>query len=351
MQFTFRWYGGDDPVTLDRIRQIPGISSVVSACYDVPSGDVWKAESVERIRRDAAGHGLAFEVVEGLPVHESIKLGDSGRDHYIDNYIKNLRLLSDCGIRVVCYNFMPVFGWIRTNLERALQDGSRTLAFSEEELKKIDPAKKELNLPGWSFSSRKEEIASLIERYHELGTQGMWRNLRYFLEAVVPEAQKNGIALAIHPDDPPLPVFGLPRIVSSEEDLGRLTSLVDSPFNGITLCTGSLGSGRHNDVAKIAYRFASEGKIKFVHARNVLFENRLDFVEVGHQTASGSLNMAEILTALYHGGFDGYLRSDHGRMVWDEQGRPGYGLYDRAMGITYLEGLWEGVSNQSFLCR
>jgi mannonate dehydratase len=346
MQFAFRWYGRDDPVTLDRIRQIPGISSVVSACYDVPAGDVWKAESIEKIRKDAAGHGLAFEVVEGLPVHESIKLGDSNRDRYIENYIVNLRLLSEHGIRVVCYNFMPVFGWIRTRLDRPLPDGSQTLAFSEKELEEVDPVKKELNLPGWSFSSRKEEIASLIERYRELGAPGMWRNLRYFLEAVVPEAEKCGIALAIHPDDPPLPVFGLPRIVSSEEDLERLTSLVDSPYNGITLCTGSLGSGRHNNVAKIAYRFAAEGKIKFVHARNILFENRLDFVEVGHLTENGSLNMAEILQALHRGGFNGYLRSDHGRMVWGEQGRPGYGLYDRAMGITYLEGIWEDITNK-----
>ncbi|WP_411676101.1 mannonate dehydratase [Caproicibacter sp.] len=346
MQFTFRWYGRDDPVKPEDIRQIPGVSSVVSACYDVLPGDVWNAKSIETIRSDALDYGLGFEVVEGLPVHESIKLGDSCRDRYIENYIKNLRMLSEHGIRVICYNFMPVFGWIRTCLDRRLPDGSRTLSFSETELKTIDPAQKELSLPGWSFSSQREEMASLMERYRTLGVQGMWTNLRYFLEAVVPEAEKCGIALAIHPDDPPLPVFGLPRIVSSEEDIECLASLVDSPCNGITLCTGSLGSGRQNNLVKIAYRFASEGKIKFVHARNVLFENQIDFVEVGHQTGSGSLNMAEILTALHRGGFDGYLRSDHGRMVWDEQGRPGYGLYDRAMGITYLEGLWEGISTQ-----
>ncbi|MFU0832513.1 MAG: Mannonate dehydratase [Oscillospiraceae bacterium] len=345
MQFTFRWYGRDDPVTLEKIRQIPGVRSIVSACYDVPAGDVWKAESIQAIRSEAAAYGLEFQVVEGLPVHESIKLGDYSRDRYIEKYIRNLHLLAEHGIRVVCYNFMPVFGWVRTRLNYHLADGSETLAFSEDELKKIDPSRDKLDLPGWNFSSKKEEISYLIEQYRDLGTRGMWKNLQYFLEAIVPEAEKCGIALAIHPDDPPLPVFGLPRIVSSESDLERLTSIVDSPSNGITLCTGSLGSGRNNNVAKIAYRFASEGKIKFVHARNIQFQNGLDFVESGHLTTSGSLNMAEILRSLYHGGFDGYLRSDHGRMVWGETGRPGYGLYDRAMGITYLQGIWEGITN------
>jgi len=160
---------------------------------------------------------------------------------------------------------------------------------------------------------------------------------------VAPEAERLGIRLAIHPDDPPLPVFGLPRVVSTLEDLLRLTGAVDLPSNGVTLCTGSLGSSRANDVVKIADRLCAEGKIPFVHGRNVRWEGEEDFCESGHLTASGSLNMAAILAALHRRGFDGVIRADHGRMVWGERGRPGYGLYDRAMGVCYLAGLWEAL--------
>lgn len=346
MKLSFRWYGEDDPVSLSEIRQIPGVKTIVSACYDVPPGQPWKRERVAEIRGKAEKNGLSFEVAEGLPVHEDIKLGDRERDTYIQYYIENLRLLAGLGIKVVCYNFMPVFGWLRTDLDFRLPDGSHTLAFDLKKLEGMNPQEEELRLPGWSHSSRKEERKELILRYQELGEQGLRENLRYFLEAVVPKAEEFGIQMAIHPDDPPISVFGLPRVVSTEEDLEKITAMAESPANGITLCTGSLGSIASNDVVRIAGRFAAKGKIPFVHARNVLRGEDGKFAETGHQTQEGSLNMADILYALKKSGFDGYIRPDHGRMIWEETGRPGYGLFDRALGAAYLNGLWEALGKE-----
>lgn len=344
MKFAFRWYGPDDPVTLGLIKQIPVVTTIVSACYEFAAGVQWAEENIAARRRQIAEHGLKFEVAEGVPVHESIKLGHSTRDRYIENYIATLKALSKQGVNTVCYNFMPVFGWIRTQLDKQLDDGSRTVAFYQEQLEAMNPAKDEFALPGWNFSSGKAQIKELLAEYSRLGTDGLWKNLTYFIEAVIPAAESYGIKMAIHPDDPPLPVFGLPRIVSTQENLSRIIKLVDSPSNGITLCTGSLGSSRRNNVAKMAQRFAADGRIHFVHARNIGFENEVDFVETAHPSACGSLDMAAILKALHQEGFTGYLRADHGRMVWGETGKVGYGLYDRAMGITYLAGLWEAIS-------
>lgn len=347
MNFGFRWYGPEDSIPLAYIRQIPCISTVVAACYGVPAGQLWPEEEIAALSARCAEHGLAFTVAEGLGVHEDIKLGLPGREGRIETYVENLRRLARCGVTTVCYNFMPLFGWVRTDLDRPLPDGSRTVAFRRAELDALDPAKAELRLPGWNFSAGPGEAGALLEQYRALGRAGMWKNLTYFLQAVVPEAERLGVRLAIHPDDPPLPVFGLPRIVSSLEDLLRLTAIVDSPSNGVTLCTGSLGSGRDNDVAAIADRLAADGKIPFVHARNVLWEAGADFSESAHPSACGSLDMAAILAALHRRGFDGVIRADHGRMVWGERGRPGYGLYDRAMGVSYLAGLWEALEHLS----
>ena len=186
MKLSMRWFGPDDPVSLSQIRQIPGVRTVVSTCH-APAGQPWVAAEVQLLRQHAEQYNLSFAVVEGLPVHESIKLGDAQRDRYIENYIETIRILGQQGIKVACYNFMPVFGWIRTNLQKKLPDGSSTLSFDWEELSKIDPEANELSLPGWNFSSRKEEIAELMDGYHKLGHQGLQRNLQYFLEAVVPE--------------------------------------------------------------------------------------------------------------------------------------------------------------------
>ncbi len=347
MRFSFRWFGPEDSIPLQYIRQIPCVTTVVSSCHNTPAGQLWQREEVAALSRQAAENGLNFSVVEGLPVHESIKLGLDSRDRFIENFITNLGLLADHGVDTVCYNFMPLFGWIRTDLNTRLEDGSFTVSFARSQLEAMNPAKTELKLPGWNFSSKKEELSQMLERYRAMGTEGMWKNLAYFLKAVVPEAERLGIRLAIHPDDPPLPLFGLPRIVSSLEDLLRITALVDSPANSITLCTGSLGSGSQNNVAEITDSMAARGRIAFVHARNVLLAENQDFLESAHFSPCGSLDMAQILSILYRHGFDGAIRSDHGRMVWGEQGKPGYGLYDRAMGICYLSGLWESLACQT----
>ncbi len=343
MKFAFRWFGPEDAVTLDNIRQIPCVSSIVTASYDNKPGDVWNTTIIEDLKKRIEATGFSLDVIEGLPVHEDIKLGNKNRDVYIQNYIENLRNLSAVGAKVVCYNFMPVFGWIRTDLNRRLDDGSTTLSYSQETLDKLDPASHSFKLPGWHFSSESDEIKKMIQQYIDMGTAGLWDNFKYFLEAIIPEAEKCNIKLAIHPDDPPLPLFNLPKIVSTAEDLRRITSIKESDFNGLTLCTGSLGANAKNDLVAIAKEFAEKDKIHFVHARNIKNEGGLDFLESGHMTHTGDLNMGGIIKALADNNFEGYIRSDHGRMIWGETGREGYGLYDRALGISYLAGLYEGL--------
>lgn len=343
--FGFRWYGPSDTITLDHIREIPPVTEVVTSLYHIPAGALWPEEELAELTRQIEAAGLRFTVVEGLPVHEDIKLGLPGRDKYIDQFAENLTRLARHGVRTVCYNFMPLFGWIRTDLAFPLPDGSTTLAFRREALDAMAPATQPLKLPGWNFSTQPHQLRDLLERYRQLGREGMWRNLRYFLQAVVPEAQRLGIRLAIHPDDPPLPVFGLPRIVSALEDLLEICGIVDLPANGVTLCTGSLGSSPQNDVCAIAQALCSQGRVPFVHARNVALDGPQSFHESGHISASGRIDMAALFRILRENGFDGVIRPDHGRMVWGEQGRPGYGLYDRAMGVCYLNGLWGATCN------
>lgn len=343
-RFGFRWYGPQDRVSLWKIRQIPPVSEVVTSLYHIPAGELWPEDSLSKLASQIHDAGLRFTVVEGLPVHEDIKLGLPSRDQYMERFVENLARLARQGVSTVCYNFMPLFGWIRTDLAFPLKDGSTTLAFRQKQLAVMNPAIHDLNLPGWNFSTKDNEVQELLERYRQLGREGMWKNLRYFLQAVVPEAQRLGIRLAIHPDDPPLPVFGLPRIVSTLEDLLRICQIVDLPANGVTLCTGSLGSRPQNDVCAIAQELCARDRVPFVHARNVSLAGELDFYESGHITAQGRIDMAALMEVLYKNGFNGVIRPDHGRMVWGEQGRPGYGLYDRAMGACYLAGLWEATA-------
>jgi mannonate dehydratase len=343
MKMTFRWYGDSDPVTLAAIRQIPGMSGIVSAVYDVPVGEVWPMAAIRALKARIEAHGLAFEVIESVPVHEDIKQGKAARDRLIGNYVQTLRNLAACGLKVVCYNFMPVFDWTRTTLAMELPDGSTTLAFASAEVDRIDPSAG-IHLPGWDASYRPEELKTLLAEYAEIDEEALWGNLAYFLKAVVPAAEAAGIKLAIHPDDPPRPIFGLPRIVKNREDLDRLLAIVDSPANGLTLCSGSLGADCANDIVAMVREFAGRGRIHFAHLRNVKTSPNGDFFETGHRSADGSLDLAAIMGAYYDAKFDGYVRPDHGRMIWGETGKPGYGLYDRALGAVYLNGLWEGIA-------
>lgn len=341
MKLSFRWYGPDDPVTLAYIRQIPNMRSIVSAVYDVPAGEVWPRESIAALKRQAEAAGLVFDVVESVPVHEDIKLGRPTRDRLIANYQENIRRLGEAGVKCICYNFMPVFDWTRTQLDKELPDGSTALVYYPEQLEKMDPLTGELSLPGWDASYKKEDLKALFEAYGQLTEEDLWENLRVFLSAVIPVAEEAGIHMAIHPDDPPWNIFGLPRIISSEEKLDRFLKLVDSPANGLTLCTGSLGCSKDNDIYRMIDKYSRMGRIHFMHVRNVKLLPDGGFEESAHFSACGSLDVVRILKILHDNGFDGYLRPDHGRMIWGETGRPGYGLYDRALGVSYINGIWE----------
>lgn len=341
MKMTFRWYGEDDPVTLQYIRQIPKMTGIVSAVYEVPVGEVWPEESILHIKKMAEDNGLAFEVVESVPVHEDIKRGAENRDQLIANFAENVRRLGKHGVKVICYNFMPVFDWLRSDLEYEYEDGSIALAYSNEAVLAMDPANSSLSLPGWDESYTQEELRDLLAEYSKVSEENLWENFAYFLKGVIPACEESGVKLAIHPDDPPWSIFGLPRIITGYDSYVRMKEINPSIYNGISLCMGSLGADPDNDMAKIATEFAD--RIHFVHARNVLYTGERSFVESPHPSDCGSLDMYAVLKALHDAGWNGYVRPDHGRMIWGETGRPGYGLYDRALGATYLTGLWEAI--------
>ena len=341
MKMSFRWYGHDDPVTLRNISQIPNMHSVVSAIYDVKPGQVWPEESLKKMKEDCESHGLVFDVVESIPVSEDIKLGSENRDELIDVYCENIRRCAKYGVKCVTYNFMPVFDWTRTQLDKEAEDGSTSLVMYWEQMAGLDPLTDDIDLPGWDASYTKDEIRELVIKYGEIGENGLWENLEYFLKKVIPVAEECGVRMAIHPDDPPYPIFGLPRIITNEENLDRFLKIVDSPANSLCLCTGSLGCAKFNDIPKLVRKYSAMDRIAFMHIRNVLVLDDGSFEASGHLSSCVSIDMYEVVKALVETGFDGYVRPDHGRMIWGETGRPGYGLYDRALGAAYINGLFE----------
>ncbi len=341
MKLSFRWYGDDDPISLEYISQIPGMRSVVSAVYDVKPGEVWSDESIGRIKAACEAHGLVFDVVESIPVHEDIKLGRGRCRELTDIYCENIRRCARWGVKCVTYNFMPVFDWTRTQLDKRAEDGSTSLVMYMEQLRGLDPLRDDIHLPGWDSSYTQSEVRELIRAYGELGSEGLWRNLESFLKKVIPTAEECGVRMAIHPDDPPYPIFGIPRIITGEESLDRMLAIADSPANSLCLCTGSLGSSHSNDVAKMVRKYAKMDRIAFMHIRNIALMDDGSFEERAHLSSAGSLDMYEIVRALVECGFSGYVRPDHGRMIWGESGKPGYGLYDRALGAAYINGLFE----------
>lgn len=343
MKIIFRWHGPQDPVSLRYISQIPGLYGIVSSLYHQPLGTPWPRQELQTIGQQAAGHGLKFDVVDSFRIHEDIKLGKPNRDALIAEYCHNLQVLADCGIKIVCYNFMPVFDWTRTDLDYSLPDGSTTLAFEGAAIDAINPANG-IDLPGWGAKYPPAVLQQLLGEYAEVDEEALWRNLEYFLSKVIPVAQSLGLKLALHADDPPRPIFGLPRILKNAEDHRRLLSIIDHPANGLTLCTGSLGCDLRNDVPAMITEFAARDRVHFVHFRNVMVSDNGDFYESAHPSGCGSLDMGAIMRALYEANYQGYIRPDHGRMIWGETGVPGYGLYDRAMGIMYMQGLWEGLA-------
>ena len=347
MKLSFRWYGKDDPVKLEYIRQIPGMYSIVTAIYDVPVGEVWSQESINSLKEKVEKAGLKFDVIESVPVHEDIKLGLPTRERYIDNYKENIRRLSKAGVKVICYNFMPVFDWTRTQLDKVLADGSTALVYYKEQLARMNPLKGELSLPGWDSSYTKDQLAQVFAKYKEVDEEKLWSNLEYFLKEIIPVAEEYDVKMAIHPDDPPYPIFGLPRIITNEANLDRFLQLVDSPYNGLTFCTGSLGSADFNDIVSMVDKYSAMGRIHFMHIRNVKLLPDGSFEESAHYSPCGSMDIVAIVKALHKNNYTGYVRPDHGRMIWGETGRPGYGLYDRALGAMYLTGIWETLEKCS----
>ncbi len=344
MKLTFRWYGKDDPVTLEKISQIPTMTGIVSAVYDVKPGGVWSNESIAEIKNSALEHGLEFEVVESVPVPEDIKLGNKNAPKLIDNYCENVRRLGKAGVKCICYNFMPVFDWLRSELEHQQSDGANALAYDDKTVRAMNPLGGDLSLPGWDASYTKEELCGLLKTYESIGEEQLWKNLETFLKAVIPVAEEYGVNMAIHPDDPPWGLFGLPRIITNKENIQRFLNIVPVKNNGITLCTGSLGANPENDLIDMANTFAD--RIHFLHLRNIKYTGDKKFEEVGHPTPCGSIDMYGIAKALVDNGFDGYVRPDHGRMIWGEKGRYGYGLFDRALGATYIAGLFEAIEKE-----
>ncbi|HLR37186.1 MAG TPA: mannonate dehydratase [Chitinophagaceae bacterium] len=348
MQMVFRWFGeGNDSISLKNIKQIPGVEGLVWALHDIPAGEVWPLDRILDVKDKAEKEGFHIEVVESVNIHEDIKLGYPSRDDYIDNYIKTMKNLSKAGVKVICYNFMPVFDWVRTDLFKEHNNGATSLFFEKSKVQNIDPMElvdsivsKNYTMPGWE-PDRLQYLSTLFEQYKGVTEDDLWANLQYFLERIIPVAEKYDIKMAIHPDDPPFSVFGLPRIITNKENIRRFLGLVDNYYNGLTLCSGSLGANPNNDIAEMVTEFIN--RIHFAHIRNVkVFENG-DFLETSHRSSDGSIDIYEVVKAYYETGFNGYIRPDHGRHIWDEECRPGYSLYDRAMGIMYLWGIWDSL--------
>lgn len=353
MDMTLRWYGsGYDSVSLGQIRQIPGVTGVVTTLYGTQPGEAWDIEDIRSIKKATEDAGLKIKGIESVNVSDAIKIGSDKRDEHIENYITTLERLGQEDIRMICYNFMPVFDWTRSELARVRPDGSTVLAYNQDVIDKIDPdrMKESINemsngfvMPGWE-PERLDKLKELFDMYKDIDEEKLFDNLVYFLEAIGPVCEKYDIRMAIHPDDPAWPIFGLPRIVTGKESIQKLLGAVDKPYNGITLCTGSLGSNMENDIPDIIR--ACTGRINFAHIRNLKYNTPGDFEEAAHLSYDGSMDMYEIMKSLYETGFDGVIRPDHGRMIWGEKAMPGYGLYDRALGAVYLEGLWEAIGKQ-----
>lgn len=342
MRMTFRWFGADDPVRLEYIRQIPGVTGIVSALHDLPPGTAWPRDKLFALRDRIDHAGLSFAVAESIPVHEDIKLGRPTRDRLIAAYCQSIQRLGETGVPVLCYNFMPIFDWTRTTLDAPLDDGSTSLAYDDAALAAIDLSRGTGDLPGWGAAYGASELRELLAAYAEVPQTRLWDNFAYFLERIVPAAAASNVKLAIHPDDPPWSIFGLPRIITDRESLCRVASIADNPANGVTFCTGSLGANPDNDLPEMIRTLGP--RIHFAHCRNVRVSGARRFQETAHPSQHGSVNMLAVLRALHDVGFRGPMRPDHGRRIWGETGRPGYGLHDRALGAMYLQGLWEAIA-------
>ncbi len=354
MKMTLRWYGSKyDTVTLEQIRQIPGVKGVITTLYYKQPGELWTREEIHALKEEVEAAGLKIEGIESVNVSDAIKTGSANRDKDIDAYIQTLENLGKEDIHMVCYNFMPVFDWTRTELARKRPDGSTVLAYTQEAVDALNPEKMfdsiagDMNgtvMPGWE-PERMAKVKELFELYKDIDNEKLFENLVYFLKAIMPVCNKYDIKMAIHPDDPAWSVFGLPRIIINKPNILRMMKAVDDPHNGVTFCSGSYGTNLENDLPDMIRSL--KGRVHFAHVRNLYFHSPTNFEEAAHLSSDGSFDMYEIVKALYDIGFDGPIRPDHGRMIWGEVAMPGYGLYDRALGAAYINGLWEAIEKAS----
>ena len=352
MKMTFRWYGSQmDPIPLRYIKQIPNMSGVVSSLMDMPAGALWPTERIRALKQEVNDAGLELEVIESVNIHEDIKLGLPSRDEYIDNYRQTVARLGQAGVKVICYNFMPVFDWTRTDLFHPVGDGSTALFYEKDKIKGDYKAMAEyimsftekynMTFPGWE-PERMAKLDELFKAYAPVTKEKLWENLKYFLEALMPTCHECGIKMAIHQDDPPWDIFGLPRLLVDAESIDRFLSMVDDPYNCLTLCTGSLNANPNNNCAEIIRKHCD--RIAFGHVRNIHHFPNGDFSEAAHRDCCGETGIIEVMRAYHDCGFEGYIRPDHGRQLWEEGPgvcRPGYGKYDRALGIQYMLGIWD----------
>lgn len=354
MIMCMRWYGeGHDSVTLEQIKQSCYAKGIITTLYDKQPGELWQPDEIAAMKQHVEDAGLVLAGIESVNVSDAIKAATADRDRDIETYIETLRNLGEAGIKLVCYNFMPVFDWTRTELARPREDGTTVLAFTQAAVDSLDPDEmfssigSDMNdtvMPGWE-PERMARVKELFKLYAGIDEQALFDNLVYFLEAIMSVCDEYGIDMAIHPDDPAWPIFGLPRIVRDEKHVRRLLEAVPNPHNGLTFCAGSYGTNPDNDLVKMIY--AAAGRIHFAHVRNLRFnDGRADFEEAAHLSSDGSFDLHAIVRALYETGFDGPIRPDHGRMIWGEHAMPGYGLYDRALGAAYICGLWEAVEKE-----